>query len=141
MSSASRGSGTRRRMKLRSRNCSRLTTLEIRWSCSSGIRFRLSAFFIYSCRRMRGCGYCRVAKLLRAIARVNAAARNKEKRTTMSFDLPETLDILGRTPTVVGSLLRGTSAPWHHTNEGPDTWSAFDVVGHLIHGEETDWVA
>jgi hypothetical protein len=58
----------------------------------------------------------------------------------VSFDLPETLDILGRTPTVVGTLLRGTSASWHDSNEGPDTWSAFDVVGHLIHGEETDWV-
>lgn len=58
----------------------------------------------------------------------------------MSFDLPETLDILERTPAVVGTLLRGTSASWHDINEGPDTWSAFDVVGHLIHGEETDWV-
>jgi len=58
----------------------------------------------------------------------------------MSFDLPETLDILERTPTVVGTLLRGTSASWHDINEGPDTWSAFDVVGHFIHGEETDWV-
>jgi DinB superfamily len=58
----------------------------------------------------------------------------------VSFDLPETLDILGRTPTVVGALLRGTSGSWHALNEGPDTWSAFDVVGHFIHGEETDWV-
>lgn len=58
----------------------------------------------------------------------------------MSFDLLETLDILGRTPTVAGTLLRGTSGSWHAVNEGPGTWSAFDVVGHLIHGEETDWV-
>ena len=58
----------------------------------------------------------------------------------MSFDLPETLDILGRTPAVVDALLRGISESWHAVNEGPDTWSAFDVVGHLIHGEETDWV-
>jgi len=58
----------------------------------------------------------------------------------MSFDLPETLDILERTPAVVAALLRGTSASWHRVNEGTDTWSAFDVVGHLIHGEETDWV-
>jgi len=56
------------------------------------------------------------------------------------FDLPETLDILRRTPVVVDTLLRGTSGSWHAINEGPDTWSAFDVVGHLIHGEETDWV-
>lgn len=58
----------------------------------------------------------------------------------MSFDLPETLDLLTRTPTVVDALLRGTSGAWHAVNEGPDTWSAFDVVGHLIYGEETDWV-
>ena len=58
----------------------------------------------------------------------------------MPFDLPETLDILERTPAVVGALLRGTSASWHAIDEGPGTWSAFDVVGHLIHGEETDWV-
>jgi hypothetical protein len=58
----------------------------------------------------------------------------------MSFDLSETLDILGRTPAVLDTLLRGSSGSWHAVNEGPDTWSAFDVVGHLIHGEETDWV-
>lgn len=58
----------------------------------------------------------------------------------MSFDLPETLDLLERTPKVLDSLLRGTGTSWHRRNEGPDTWSAFDVVGHLIHGEETDWV-
>src|SRR5215213_1412439 len=58
----------------------------------------------------------------------------------MSFDLPETLDILGRTPGVVDTLLRGTDASWHDVDEGPGTWSAKGVVGHLIHGEETDWV-
>jgi uncharacterized damage-inducible protein DinB len=58
----------------------------------------------------------------------------------MSFDLADTLDLLERTPAVLGALLRGTSAAWHTHNEGPGTWSAFDVVGHLIHGEETDWV-
>ncbi|MEO6326093.1 MAG: DinB family protein [Thermoanaerobaculia bacterium] len=58
----------------------------------------------------------------------------------MSFDLAETVDILTRTPGVLDVLLRGTGAAWHARNEGPDTWSASDVVGHLIHGEETDWV-
>lgn len=58
----------------------------------------------------------------------------------MSFNLSETLDLLDRTPVVLGALLRGTSASWHAVDEGPDTWSALDVVGHLIHGEETDWV-
>ncbi|HKV12435.1 MAG TPA: DinB family protein [Thermoanaerobaculia bacterium] len=58
----------------------------------------------------------------------------------MSFDLAETLDLLGRTPVVVDALLRGTSASWHALDEGPETWSSLDVVGHFIHGEETDWV-
>ena len=58
----------------------------------------------------------------------------------MDFDLAETVDILERTPSVLGALLRGTSPSWHATSGGPGTWSAFDVVGHLIHGEETDWV-
>lgn len=58
----------------------------------------------------------------------------------MSFDLSETLDLLERTPAVVDTLLRGTSASWHSINEGPDTWSAFDVVGHLIYAEEADWI-
>jgi len=57
-----------------------------------------------------------------------------------TFDLSQTLDVLARTPAVVDALLRGTSASWHAIDEGADTWSAFDVVGHLIHGEETDWV-
>ena len=58
----------------------------------------------------------------------------------MTFTLAETLDILERTPVVLDRLLRGSSPSWHTVNEGPETWSAFDVVGHLIHGEETDWV-
>lgn len=58
----------------------------------------------------------------------------------MSFDLGRTLDALERTPAVLEHLLRGTDPSWHAVNEGPETWSAFDVVGHLVHGEETDWV-
>lgn len=58
----------------------------------------------------------------------------------MSFDLSETVALLGRTPAVLDTLLRGTSAAWHASNEGSGTWSALDVVGHLLHGEETDWV-
>lgn len=59
----------------------------------------------------------------------------------MEFDLTQSLDILERTPEVLARLLRGTDTAWHTVNEGPDTWSAADVVGHLAHGEETDWIA
>lgn len=58
----------------------------------------------------------------------------------MRFDLAETLDLLTRTPAVIANLLRGTSPAWHSINEGGDTWSALEVVGHLIHCEETDWL-
>ena len=58
----------------------------------------------------------------------------------MRFDLSETLDILERAPSVLDALLRGTSRAWHATNEGGDSWSAVGVLGHLVHGEETDWV-
>lgn len=58
----------------------------------------------------------------------------------MGFDLDDTLDLLARTPAVLDRLLRGTSAAWHDRDEGAATWSPWVVVGHLIHGEETDWV-
>lgn len=58
----------------------------------------------------------------------------------MAFDLAQTVEILERTPRVLDALLRGSSPGWHLGNEGPATWSAYDVVGHLIHAEETDWI-
>lgn len=57
-----------------------------------------------------------------------------------AFSLSESLEILARTPAVLDALLRGTPPSWHAVNEGSGTWSAFDVVGHLAFGEETDWV-
>ena len=58
----------------------------------------------------------------------------------MDFDLEKTILVLARTPRVLQSLLAGLPTEWTAPNEGPDTWSAFDVVGHLIDGEETDWM-
>ena len=52
----------------------------------------------------------------------------------------ESVAILERTPVVVDSLLRGLAEPWSRVNEGAETWSPFDVVGHYIHGEKTDWI-
>src|SRR6185295_12512043 len=51
------------------------------------------------------------------------------------------LEILERTPAVLRALLGGLSPDWTSGTEGPDTWSPYDVVGHLIHGERTDWIA
>ena len=57
----------------------------------------------------------------------------------MKYNINQGVEILERTPAVLLKLLSGLSDEWLHNNEGPDTWSAYDVVGHLIHGEKTDW--
>jgi DinB family protein len=56
------------------------------------------------------------------------------------FALDDAIAILSRTPAAIDALLRGLPDAWLTANEGPKTWSPFDVVGHLIHGEETDWM-
>ena len=58
----------------------------------------------------------------------------------MDFDLDLSIDLLARTPRTLRVLLEGLSDVWTRANEGPDTFSPFDVVGHLIDGEETDWI-
>src|SRR5438874_11976426 len=58
----------------------------------------------------------------------------------MDFDLERAADVLARTPATLQALLRGVAEPWIRGTEGPDTFSPFDVVGHLIDGEETDWI-
>ena len=60
--------------------------------------------------------------------------------TAPAFSLGESVPILERTPFVLRTLLAGLPEPWIVSNEGPDTWSPFDIVGHLIHGERTDWI-
>src|SRR6476661_3584383 len=58
----------------------------------------------------------------------------------MEFQLDQAKEILRRTPGILNSLLRDLPEAWTESNEGPETWSPFDVVGHLIHAEETDWI-
>ena len=58
----------------------------------------------------------------------------------MNFDLELSIQALERTPGALHALLDGLSDPWTRGVEGPDTFSAFDVVGHLIDCEETDWI-
>jgi len=58
----------------------------------------------------------------------------------MNFELAEGIAVLRRTPAVLRALLDGLPDPWIRCDEGTDTWSPFDVVGHLIDGEETDWM-
>jgi len=58
----------------------------------------------------------------------------------MEFKIAQAREILGQTPSTLDSLLRPLSSSWIKQNEGPETWSPFDIVGHLIHGEQTDWI-
>jgi DinB superfamily len=58
----------------------------------------------------------------------------------MNFDLQETIVLLSRTPSSLNALLRDLPQSWAVGSEGPKTWSPFDIVGHLIHGERTDWM-
>lgn len=59
----------------------------------------------------------------------------------MNFKLEQAVELLAKTPVVLKSLLRDLSDAWVIENDDPDKWGPFDVVGHLIHGEETDWMA
>lgn len=58
----------------------------------------------------------------------------------MKFDLNKSLEILEKTPLVLEAMLQKLSDEWIFKNEGEQTWSPYDVIGHLIHGEKTDWV-
>jgi hypothetical protein len=57
----------------------------------------------------------------------------------MIYSVERSIEVLERTPEVLKALLSGLHEDWTQNNEGPDTFSPFDVVGHLIHGEKTDW--
>ena len=59
----------------------------------------------------------------------------------MDFDLTSGIAILERTPSTLRSLLDGLPGEWIDATEGPDTWSSYVIVGHLIHGERTDWIS
>jgi hypothetical protein len=61
-------------------------------------------------------------------------------RTRRLFTVDEATAILERTPAALDALLRGLPDGWVHAHEGGETWSPFDVIGHLVHGERTDWM-
>ena len=59
----------------------------------------------------------------------------------MKYNITLALEILERTPAVLKILLSGLNDDWIMNNEGTETFSPYDVIGHLIHGEKTDWTA
>lgn len=58
----------------------------------------------------------------------------------MNFTIEKSIEILERTPDVLNTMLHHISADWTLNNEGGETWSVYDIIGHLIHGEKTDWM-
>ena len=58
----------------------------------------------------------------------------------MEFQLEQAIEVLSRTPVVLRSMLEELSDSWVYNNYGEKTFSPFDVIGHLIHGERTDWI-
>jgi hypothetical protein len=58
----------------------------------------------------------------------------------MPHDLQQIISLLTRTPGALDALIRDLPEAWTLRNEGENTWGAFDVVGHLVHGEGTDWM-
>jgi len=58
----------------------------------------------------------------------------------MTFDLPNAVAVLARTPHTLRAMLSGLSPAWIDATEGGDSWSPYAIVGHLVHGERTDWI-
>lgn len=58
----------------------------------------------------------------------------------MKYHIADALPVLGRTPIVLRAMLSGLPAVWIEAREAPGTWSPFEILGHLIHGEKTDWM-
>jgi hypothetical protein len=58
----------------------------------------------------------------------------------MQQDLQHTMALLARTPAALNALLRDLPDVWTYSNEGESTWNVFQIIGHLIHGEHTDWL-
>lgn len=67
--------------------------------------------------------------------------RELSSNTGMAHNLEDTVALLARTPAALDALLRDLPESWTRRNEGGNTFTAFDIVGHLIHGERTDWMS
>jgi len=67
-------------------------------------------------------------------------AKSATDRTRREFIVEDAVVLLSQTPKTLHSMLRNLPEGWSDANEGGETWSPFDVVGHLIHGERTDWM-
>ncbi len=58
----------------------------------------------------------------------------------MNFQISKTIEILSQTPATIKSLLGNLSDDWIYAKVDEESWNAFDIIGHYIHGEQTDWI-
>jgi len=58
----------------------------------------------------------------------------------MNYSTDKSIEILERTPDVLNVMVQNSSVEWTSSNEGGESWSVYDIIGHLIHGEKTDWI-
>jgi DinB superfamily len=58
----------------------------------------------------------------------------------MQFQVAQAIEVLAQTPSVMNALLRGKSSAWSNSRKTPESFSPLDVIGHLMHGELTDWI-
>ena len=71
------------------------------------------------------------------LVRILDAVRRELPEPNLTFNVGL---MVGGTPATLDAMLRGLPDGWIQAHEGGETWSPFDVIGHLIHGEQTDWV-
>jgi DinB family protein len=75
------------------------------------------------------------------IPRLRASIYNPlDEEHVMEYNLEKSIALIARTPAVLDTMLRDLPDEWTMRNEGEKSWSAYDIVGHLIHGELTDWL-
>jgi DinB superfamily len=102
------------------------------------VRFFSRKVLILKMSKRTGIGFrsgCRcMAKSTIGIKKISG-----RKNYQLKFNIIKSRKILERTPSVLRSLLENLDDEWAMNNEGPETFSPFDVIGHLIHGEKTDW--
>jgi hypothetical protein len=68
------------------------------------------------------------------------AANAETSSDSMELDIYQAIPVLERTPAALRGMLSGLSPEWLHATEGPETWSPYGIIGHLIHGERADWI-
>src|SRR5260370_29269317 len=119
--------------------------------CSCGMNGRDFLFPIFSFQFSNFSPLARLLPCSRPSCPLTHATKNRynqsltriglyEVRNIMKHNLPHTISLLARTPAALDALLRDLPEAWTLRNEGENTWSAFDVVGHLVHAERTDWM-